>query len=80
MARQTVWGVFDHPADYPNGWIAREFEIWPGEFRKTDHVMTAPTQDALHALLQEKGLVRSHRFAKKSHRFSEKAALKEAWR
>ena len=56
MARQTVWGVFDHPADYPNGWIARQFEIWPGEFRKTDHVKTAPTQDALHALLQEKGL------------------------
>ena len=73
MARQVVWGIFDHPADYPDGWIAQEFEIWPGEFRKTEQVMTAPTQDALHALLKEKGLVRSHRF-------SEKAALKEAWR
>ena len=73
MAHQTVWGVFDHPADYPTGWIARAFEIWPSEFRKTDHIMTAPTQEALHALLRDKGLARSHRFA-------EKAALKEAWR
>jgi len=70
---QTVWGVFAHPADYPNGWIAREFEILPGEFRKTDHVMTASTREALHALLRDKGLVRSHRFANK-------AALREAWR
>ena len=73
MARQIVWGIFDHPADYPDGWIAQEFEIWPGEFRKTEQVMTAPTQDALHALLKDKGLIRSRRF-------SERAALKEAWR
>jgi hypothetical protein len=74
MAHQTVWGVFDHPADYPDGWIAREFEILPGEFRKTDHVLMAPTLDALHALLRDKGLGRSHRFGET------RAALKEAWR
>jgi len=39
MAHQTVWGVFDHPADYPNGWIVRAFEIRPSEFRKTDHII-----------------------------------------
>ena len=55
------------------GWIARKFEIWPGEFRKADHVMTAPNREALHARLWDKDLVRSRRFA-------EKAALKEAWR
>ena len=80
MAHQTVWGVFDHPADYPDGWIAQEVEIWPGEFRKTDQIMTAPTREALHALLWNKGLERSHLFAEKSHYSSEKAGLKEAWR
>ena len=29
----TVWAVYDHPANYPEGYEAREYEIRPGRYR-----------------------------------------------
>ena len=65
MAYQTAWGVFDHPADYPSAWIAREFEIRPGEFRKTDHFMTAPIREDCTHCCGVRGPQCSHHFFEK---------------
>jgi hypothetical protein len=72
--RIMVWGVFDHPAEYPETWVAREFEVLPGEFRPTGHAIEAPTLDALQTILRKMGLMRSHRFTEDT------AALKETCR
>jgi hypothetical protein len=73
MTRMIVWGVFDHPAEYPESWVAREFEVLPAEFRPTGRVIEAPTLENLHRILRELGLDRSYRFTE------EIATLKEAW-
>ena len=31
----TVWALYDHPTEYPEGCEAREYEIRPGEYRPT---------------------------------------------
>jgi hypothetical protein len=73
--RVIVWGVFDHPAEEAEAWVAREFEVRPSEYCPTGQAIEAPTLEALHKILRDDmGLTRSHRFA------NETATLKEAWR
>jgi hypothetical protein len=61
----TVWAVYDHPANYPEGYEAREYEIRPGEYRPTQNVLQAPDLETLRRILRdEMGKSAAHHFAK----------------
>jgi hypothetical protein len=59
----TLWAVYDHPAGYPEGYEAREYEIRPGEYRPTHNVL--PDLETLRRILRdEMGKTVVHHFAK----------------
>jgi hypothetical protein len=61
----TVWAVYDHPTDYPEGYEAREYEIRPGEYRSTRNVLQTPDLETLRRILREEmGKSVAHHFAK----------------
>jgi hypothetical protein len=45
----AVWTVYDHPLDYPTGFVARRFSLQTG--LATDDVLYAPTLEAIRAKL-----------------------------
>lgn len=51
----SIWTLYERPRDYPEGYIARRFEVRPGSSVATDDIRTAPTLDALRKALP-KGL------------------------
>jgi|SRR5579864_2869512 len=55
----TLWTLFDHPKDYPNGFIARRFEVnKDGLVQATDHTLSAgPQPDELQDVFRKAGLV-----------------------
>ena len=69
--RLPMWVVYDHPADYPDCFVAR---LWVSlhEPEATRHAITAPTLDALRALLPE-GLTRLGRA------FGDDPVIVETW-
>lgn len=47
-----IWTVYDHPSDYPDGFIARLHEVLPGGVhRATAHTVMAPSLDEVRELL-----------------------------
>ena len=56
----TVWAIYDHPTDYPEGYAAREYEIRPGEYRPTHNVIQAPDLETLRRILREMGKSAAH--------------------
>lgn len=58
-----IWTVYDHPRDYPQGFIARLHEVHPGYEVATDHVITSPTLAAVRAELEALHLTRIGRAA-----------------
>jgi hypothetical protein len=72
MGQLLVWGVFDQGGEF---WVAKEYEIRPGEYKPTGGIITAVTREELHASLTARGLERSHAL-----RTEPWAALKEVWR
>jgi hypothetical protein len=46
-----IWTVYDHPADYPDGFIARLHQVFPGLAVATEHTITAATLDQLRGQL-----------------------------
>jgi hypothetical protein len=55
-----MWTVYDHPSDYPDGYIARLFIIDSRNPRATSVSVTAPTLEEVRKLLPP-GLYRLHR-------------------
>jgi hypothetical protein len=45
----TVWAIYDHPTDYPEGYEAREYEI-----------IQAPDLETLRRILREMGKSAAH--------------------
>jgi hypothetical protein len=41
MSTLSMWVVYDHPRDYPAGFIARRHEVRPGESTATADVLQA---------------------------------------
>ena len=52
----TIWTVYDHPSDFPNGFIARRFEVDATGARPTDDVMRSADLQPLRNILLDKGL------------------------
>jgi hypothetical protein len=55
-----IWMVYDHPRDYPNGYIAREIlmDIVDDRVktRRTGEIITAPTLDEIREAMERRGL------------------------
>lgn len=58
-----IWTIYEHPADYPDLFVARRFDIVPGEPEAcaTQDILTAASLDELRSLLP-RGLTRIARF------------------
>ena len=70
----TLWAIYDHPADYPDGFEAREHEIRPGEYHPTGNVLQAADLETLRRIMRdEMGKSPAHHFAKTD------ATLVEVW-
>lgn len=54
----SMWTVYDHPTDYPDNFVARRFEIVPGELepRRTGHVIITETVEELNEHFDSLGL------------------------
>jgi hypothetical protein len=46
----SIWTVYDHPADYPDGFIARRHEAGEGVHRPTNDVITGGLALILEAM------------------------------
>lgn len=56
--RMTTWTIYDHPSDYPEHFVAREFLIVPGGARPTPSVMVSTDLEWLRTtLLVDFGMV-----------------------
>lgn len=51
MTRLSLWTVYDHPRDFPNGYVAREWVIENGEYEPTANFMVAPNLEVLREIL-----------------------------
>lgn len=66
MNREGVleqWVIYDHPRDYPLGFIARRWEITPNVLQATGESVKGATLDQVRDQLP-RGLCRLPRFAK----------------
>jgi hypothetical protein len=53
----AVWTIYDHPSDFPEHFVARRWEIGPGEVRPTGSFIQASELEVLRTmLLTELGL------------------------
>ena len=55
-AQLPMWTVYDHPADYPDSYVARKWLTLP-TLRKTDEVIVTRTLAELRDELEDRGLV-----------------------
>ena len=54
----SIWTIYDHPRDFPEGFVAREWTAKPGEESvPSDYALTAPDIDILRERMLEMGLV-----------------------
>lgn len=56
--RLHIWTIYDHPIDWPPGFVAREWVILGGGTRATGTIMHAGALVTLQAALTKAGLVR----------------------
>lgn len=52
-----IWTLYDHPLDYPDSCVAREWAIERGGARPTGLVLKADTLTPLRAEMDKRGLV-----------------------
>lgn len=47
----NMWVVYDHPKDYPNGFVTRRWEIRPGEPEATPDAIYTSSLERARALI-----------------------------
>lgn len=57
MAFLEMWTVYDHPRDYPQGYIARKFVADANGARPTPEVITSPTLALIRESMMRMGRV-----------------------
>ena len=53
----SIWTIYDHPRDYPDGFSARRFESGPGGVVATSDTLTGTLED-LREMLWKAGLLK----------------------
>lgn len=54
----NMWVVYDHPKDFPFGYMARRWEIRAGQSEPTDETMASTMLGEIRARLEQKGLAK----------------------
>ena len=54
----SMWTVYDHPADHPEGFIARRFEVGKGQTTATTDTVSASSIIELRAMFDICGMFR----------------------
>jgi len=54
----SVWTVYDHPADFPNEYVARRFDVVPGSIEPmwTAALERSPLLGEIRARMEARGL------------------------
>jgi hypothetical protein len=52
----TAWTIYDHPRDYPESFVARQYDLEGGEPVPTANVMIAASLETLRDIFLERGL------------------------
>jgi hypothetical protein len=52
MTRMSIWTVYDHPTDFPNNYVAREWIIENGKERPGTNIIIAPDIERLREVLR----------------------------
>jgi hypothetical protein len=58
----SIWTIYDHPSDFPDGFIARRWEITGNGEEKTDDVVKAVELKSLQEHFAMRGLYRMPRY------------------
>lgn len=51
MTRISMWTIYDHPRDFPNNYVAREWTVTAGKTVKTGNLMLASELEMLREVL-----------------------------
>lgn len=51
-----MWTIYDHPRDFPGGFIARRHQVGPGRSEPTSDVVVAEHLQDLREHFEEQGL------------------------
>jgi hypothetical protein len=54
----TIWTVYERPTDYPDGFIARRFEVGGGKTTATDDTLVSNDLERLRQILARAGLIK----------------------
>lgn len=57
----NTWVVYDHPRDFPDGYMARRWEIGGGQNRPTNETIASTDLGSVRSRLKEKGLMKIDR-------------------
>jgi hypothetical protein len=52
----SIWVIYDHPKDFPDAWVARQWLVGSGVHEATDVMLTAPKLDTLRGRMVALGL------------------------
>ena len=51
MVRMSLWTVYDHPTDFPNNYVAREWVVEDGRLGPTGNFMLANDVEIIREIL-----------------------------
>lgn len=57
----TMWTIYDHPSDFPDGYIARRWEVTAGVTAATSDTLVNSDLEPLREEMLARGLHRLHR-------------------
>lgn len=52
----SLWTVYDHPKDFPHGYIARRWEVTPAGATPTGDIITNPSLELMRVMMEAQGL------------------------
>lgn len=52
MSRMTMWTIYDHPSDYPDAYVAREWLIEAGKHSPTPNVFVSRDIETIRDMLR----------------------------
>lgn len=68
-----MWAIYDHPKDFPNSFVARQFVCAPAGPVATENIIVKATADEIRDILWKRGLTNLSRDPK------DDPAILETW-
>ena len=54
--KMVQWTIYDHPKDYPDKFVVRQWIITPGKVTRGDVIMASPDLESIRKFLRSLGL------------------------